>query len=79
MLGSAPERASEIEDRLLGELCEVGEAEFTASEFALAIDSLFIPAQQLEHALPGFQLRPLEPARASLTLRQSGRARKPPV
>jgi len=66
-------------DARSGELCEVGETEFTASEFVLAIDSLFITAQQLERALPGFQLRPLEVARASLTLRQSGRARKVPA
>lgn len=57
-----------------GELCEVAEAEFTAREFSRAIDLLFIPAQQLERALPTFQLRPLEAAtRVSLTLRQSRR------
>ncbi len=56
-----------------GDLCEVAEAEFTAGEFAHAIDALFIPTQQLERALPGFQLRPLEAARPSLSLRQGRR------
>lgn len=61
------------------ELREVGEAEFAAGGFGRAIDRLFIPAQQLERALPAFRVSSPEAARISLTLRQSPRIAKFPA
>jgi hypothetical protein len=49
ILGSSPNRASEIEDRYLAELCEVGDC-FVGSDFTSALGDAYFKIGEFERA-----------------------------